>query len=345
MNIFHVTSHLNYSGANAELSSLAIDQARQGHKVRVCCVGPSGPWAERLEAAGVRVDALAWTRPFDAMPLWRLRDALTCPSVEAVQIWGVATLRWIGLMTPSLLSRIVLCPPFEQDKSPVDRLLLGRVSRIVVRDRVEGQRIVERGAKVGAVTVVKPGVAELAIVGQSRTTQSSRVLGVGPIEKHKNFRSAVWTIDIVAQAFPDAELSLVGTGSQSDAVREFGTSLDGVKLAMPGRCDDVAPHLSAADVIWSPGTDGCRHAVLEAMAAGKPVVASDLPHIREIIRDGVTGFLIPAGDKLALARTTRTLLLDADLRRRIGDAARRHVRDKYSLAAFVEQWRDVVRAM
>jgi glycosyltransferase involved in cell wall biosynthesis len=73
------------------------------------------------------------------------------------------------------------------------------------------------------------------------------------------------------------------------------------------------------------------------MAAGRPVVASRLPELTEIIVDGETGFLVPPGDKTALARQTRRLLEDADLARRLGEAGRRRAAECFSLARLIQQ--------
>ena len=70
------------------------------------------------------------------------------------------------------------------------------------------------------------------------------------------------------------------------------------------------------------------------MAAGRPVVASNLLHLRDLIPDGEAGFLVPAGDKIALARKTRTLMLDSELRMRMGEAGRQHVVRHFPQAAF-----------
>jgi glycosyltransferase involved in cell wall biosynthesis len=73
------------------------------------------------------------------------------------------------------------------------------------------------------------------------------------------------------------------------------------------------------------------------MAAGRPVVASDLPELREVVLDGETGLLFKPGDKAALARQTRALLDGPGLRRRLGAAGREHARKHFSAAQAVRQ--------
>ncbi len=89
--------------------------------------------------------------------------------------------------------------------------------------------------------------------------------------------------------------------------------------------------LSAADVLVQPSMDeGLPRSVLEAMSIGLPVVSSEVGGLPEVVRPGETGFLVPRGDIEALARALRALDADPDLRRRLGDAGRRLVEEKYS---------------
>ena len=95
-----------------------------------------------------------------------------------------------------------------------------------------------------------------------------------------------------------------------------------------------------------PSVTNCgRQVALEALALGCAVIASDVPCLRDLITDGVTGLLTPRGDVVQLARQTRTLLVDPSLRQRLGDAARMHVRREMPLERAVATWRDVYRSV
>ena len=91
--------------------------------------------------------------------------------------------------------------------------------------------------------------------------------------------------------------------------------------------DDMPAVLLAADIVCCPSVvaEGLATINLEAAAAGKPVVASSVGGIPEIVADGVTGLLVPPGDEAALARALRRLVKDVPLRRQMGAAARRNV--------------------
>lgn len=98
-----------------------------------------------------------------------------------------------------------------------------------------------------------------------------------------------------------------------------------------GRRDDVPAILAACHVVCLPSyREGLPKSLLEAAAAGRPSVATDVPGCREIVRDGETGLLVPARDAGALALALRRLLDDAALRARLGAAARRLVEAEFT---------------
>jgi glycosyltransferase involved in cell wall biosynthesis len=103
-----------------------------------------------------------------------------------------------------------------------------------------------------------------------------------------------------------------------------------------GHIDDVPGFLHQMDIITLPTWDrwrreGCPVALLEAMACGKPCIATDIPGARDIIRDGINGLLIPPEDAGALSEALRRLSTHADVRKQLGKSARRTIVERYSI--------------
>jgi glycosyltransferase involved in cell wall biosynthesis len=154
---------------------------------------------------------------------------------------------------------------------------------------------------------------------------------------HKGFREAVWALDILHYLYNDLHLVLVGNGSDRGRIGQFAQSVGASeRVHFLGPLNDLTPVLLKSTVVWIPSRiQGGVYATLEAMAAGRPVVATRSAGLDEIVVDGVTGYLIKPGDKAGLARKTRLLLDDPSLAARLGEAGRRRVHDHFPAGRMV----------
>ena len=138
----------------------------------------------------------------------------------------------------------------------------------------------------------------------------------------------------VYESVPEAAFIIAGEGELMDATRELARSL-GIadRTFFIGRCQDVGSVLSISDVcVLSSSSEGFSNAILEYMAAGRPVVATDVGGAREAIVHGETGYLVPAGDHDQLADHIVSLLLDHETASSMGESGRRRVNEKFSTA-------------
>jgi phosphatidylinositol alpha-mannosyltransferase len=151
------------------------------------------------------------------------------------------------------------------------------------------------------------------------------VLWVGRLDPQKGFIVAVRAFERVARNDPDAWFVVVGDGRDRDAVRLLPAVVRR-RVAMLGPVDHAAlpAYLAAARVFVAPATgqESFGIVLVEAMAAGVPVVASDIPGYREVVRGEVDGVLVPSGDPDALAAGIERVLSDEALRTRLAAAGR-----------------------
>jgi glycosyltransferase involved in cell wall biosynthesis len=105
-----------------------------------------------------------------------------------------------------------------------------------------------------------------------------------------------------------------------------------------GPSSAVEDFLAALDVfVLTSDREGCPNVILEAMACGRAVVTTDAGGAGEVVRDGVTGYVVPRGDRAALTERVLALLEDAALRERIGRAARLDVEERFGLDRMVTE--------
>ena len=136
----------------------------------------------------------------------------------------------------------------------------------------------------------------------------------------------------------DAVLCMVGDGPDRDTVEhrahELGIVRDSFFL---GYQDDVAPFYAAFDALILPSAnEGTPVSAIESLAGGRPVVATRVGGVPDVVRDGVDGFLVEPGDVDAMADRLAALAADTDLRRRMGDAGRSDVHQRYSVERLLD---------
>ncbi len=162
-----------------------------------------------------------------------------------------------------------------------------------------------------------------------------QIISVGRFAYPKDY---VTLVRAMASVETDFRAILVGDGPDQSAVanevRRLGLA---PSVTLVGARGDVPELLAGADVfVLSSRSEGLPMSVLEAMAAGLPVVATDVGGVSELVLEGETGLLVPRGDTTALAQALELLLRDADMRRRMAASARARVEREFDLTSFQE---------
>jgi phosphatidylinositol alpha-mannosyltransferase len=152
-----------------------------------------------------------------------------------------------------------------------------------------------------------------------------RILWVGRLDKQKGFPVAVRAFAALATRLPDVHLVVAGDGAERDAVAELSPEVR-ERVVMLGAVanEQLPPYFAASEVFIAPalGQESFGIVLVEAMAAGLPVVASRIPGYDEVIRDGVDGVLVPSNDPRALADEAERVLGDPALSGRLAEAGR-----------------------
>jgi glycosyltransferase involved in cell wall biosynthesis len=150
-----------------------------------------------------------------------------------------------------------------------------------------------------------------------------------PVKDHPMFVRAAAR---VRAAVPDAAFVIAGEGDLMGGLRDLAVQLGiAQEIFFIGRCDNVANLLFASDVgVLSSKAEGFSNAILEYMAAGLPVVATDVGGVREAIVEGETGFVVPAGDDQKMAERIIEVLGDSERARNMGRQGKSIVAQKFA---------------
>lgn len=166
----------------------------------------------------------------------------------------------------------------------------------------------------------------------------------GTMTAHKGQSQVLRAAAATLPTVPGLRVVLLGDGPERPALAALADELGlGGKIEMPGFVDDVPAVLGGLDVYvhFSREREGCSNAILEAMACGLPVVATDVGGNRELVENGVTGMLVAEEDVDGVARALRALAADSGLRARCGAAALAAVKSRFSVARMVRATGDL----
>lgn len=177
---------------------------------------------------------------------------------------------------------------------------------------------------------VIPNGVDLPRFGSARRPAPGRIVMVGRLAPPKRQDLAIDAVLRLRTVHPEAELQLVGDGPGRAAIEALADDAGGA-VRLLGTREDIPELLAeAAVVLLASDYEGAPLSILEAMAAGAPVVASRVAGIPELVVDGVTGILVEPGDSGALADAIDSLLRDPERAEALGRAGRERAQTHYS---------------
>ena len=352
LKVLHLIPDLDYCGAGKQLVLLAKHLPRERFEIRVCALGPAGPLLDALRDAAVPVKVLNWTRLIDIRPYLTIRSLLKEFRPHLIHAWRQPAWRFACLAAPSrplLASALNLNNSDRPKVAGLDRWLARRSTRLFAASTSEADFCFAHGIPRRALLVANAAVESVAPNRQNRPSvrdslalpaNARVILCVGPLEVKKGFIDAIWAFDILKYLYGDLHLVIVGDGPDRWRLEQFvRTDEARVDVHFVGKAKDIGPFFELAEVVWVPSRiERGVNVVLEAMAAGRPVVASRLPAIEAVVGDDETGLLFLPGDKVALARQTRQLLDDQDRRRRLIRAAQQRAALCCNVQGFIETY-------
>ncbi len=268
----------------------------------------------------------------------RIREA----QPDVVVANGGSTLRYgaaATLSTEAPLAYIAIGEPRYWTRSALSRSANRRMLRrarliLAVCDATRGQLLELEPDLAGRTHVAYTGVPdEMFDVRGSNSEGPLRVAFIGSLSAEKDPLLALQTIASV----PDSVLRFVGGGSLHEQVAREAEAL-GVsdRVELTGPVEDVRPHLGWANVLLlTSHTEGLPGTVLEAGAASVAAVAVDVGGVSEAVRHGITGLVVERDRPGALAEALNTLAGDRSLLRRMGKAAKLHIKKSFALDQIV----------
>lgn len=356
--VLFVTANLNAGGAQRSLCNL-LPQLNGDLRLEVAvCGGASTDYFFRqLAGAGITVRRTAATRDcFDhAEALLRL---VVAQRYRTLCLWNVDAK--VKLLLAKALAatsvRLVDVSPggysFEEMRATRDfqqwiafdeSAYYARLQRLVLKYRGTGPESVRRRTAVIPNGVPLPGVSQA-----KRATSHPAIVVSGRIAPSKFLLEIIAAMRVLWHTHPAAALHVLGCAEQRHAdyarnvIAAIGSEL-GRRVFLHGAAFDAPQRLGDYDAALVLGEhQGSPNAVLEAMAAGVPVIANDSGGTRELVIDGRTGLLLHGRDPHDIAHALVRLLHDSRFAARLGAAGRRHVARRFSMLQMVRAYRKLL---
>ena len=310
------------------------------------------PWKDQLVAPlldlGVPVECIGTKRGMTPASWWRLRRAAAGADLVHAHLPAMGAVARVFAGRPVVYTEHNVASSYRGPVRLINRLTyLGNeavtavspaVAESVARYPGPTPLVVPNGVS----CEVPPGYRRRVLAELGLDEPVALVVHVGNIRPHKGHANLVAAMPALVAARPDvAVVSIGGEKNQGDLARVRRLADQGGvsgSLRFLGRRPDALDFIAAADVFVNPSDfEGLPVAVLEAMALGRPVVATAVGGVPELVDDGDTGCLVPPRDPAALAAAVVRLLDDPDSAHRVGAAAAKEVEARYSLEAMVRR--------
>ena len=367
--VAYLPPKLTPGGAERQMLALAERLPRDRFEVEFLPLSGSGVYEERAKAAGVPIRTIGEGPVGDQMLparlLHRASKALRFVSTvragkfDVVDAWLYPADVLAALLRPITRTPVVISGRRNIDPQdffgPLERMvnaLAGRMTDVVVANSAAvAARAVSGGVSPEKVRIIRNGVIVPEPASEAERTARRHDIGVddpseivigcvanySPVKRH----------DLIIEAFaavhdhdPSLRLVLVGEGPMRPALEQQIRGL-GLESRVRLHGTELNPELiyPAFDLaVQASSREGLPNALLEAGAAGRPMVATAAGGSGEVVIDGRTGLLVPVDDGAALARAIRHAVSDAGLRQRLGRAAREHVAATFGMERFVAEF-------
>ena len=352
--VVHVLATGTNGGAQEHLYSLLtrVDQGR--YEASVVSLTP-GSAVRKLQRAGFPV--LVIDEPDDAIAVGALAAHLTevAPDVvhnhmyraEMVGTRAALALAEIGRLKPYVVSTVHSSRIRSAEDRDALRALTAHMDHLIAVSQAICRKIADEGRNIVPVSLIYNGVDLqrydhqepcCTLRDEYGMEPGSQIVGVvARLEPEKGHPTLIEAWPSVLRAVPNAYLLVVGEGSQRAALEALARSLRVAhRVVFTGRRDDVPAVTAALDVAVLPSYREAQGlSVLEAMALSRPVVASNVGGIPEMITDGITGLLVQPHDAVGLAGAISRLLLDHPYADMLGRAGHDLVHERFCIERMV----------
>jgi L-malate glycosyltransferase len=347
----HIDTAATWRGGQNQVLLTVLGLRERGERAMLVA-HPDGELRKRAEE-GLELVALAPGHELDLKTAWKLGRVIRRVRPDIVHAHdphGVAMASMaLSMLTTSPSPRLVASRrvDFHLKRNSFSTWKYRQVDLFIASSEAIRQILLRDGIPAEQIATVHEGI-DVERIGRLPAVNlhamfflphKAPIVGnVAALVAHKGQRHLINAVPLVLREEPDARFVILGEGPLRAQLEHQIKALHLEKhVILPGFRDDVLSCIKAFDVfVMSSETEGLGTSLLDAMAAGKPAVGTDVGGIPEAIDDRVTGLIVPPNDPTSLAEAIVKLLKDETLRQRMGDAAVARARKLFSVEQMVE---------
>ena len=334
-------------GTQRQMVELVARLDRRRFRVHPVCFHAVGVWFPRVSVLGEPVAVFpihGFTRPATYKQLLAFAQWCRAKEIAILQtcelysnVFGLPGGR-LASVPVRIGSRRGLVETSAQQR--IQKYAYAAAHRVVANSQAAAERLRLEGVAAEKIVVIPNGIDASLFAERQYRVRPRTIATVACLREEKRIDVLLDAAPLILARHPDAEILIVGDGA-CRAELEARSRLNGVtdRVKFLGHRDDVPAVLAGADLFVLPSrSEAFPNAIVEAMMAGLPVVASHVGGIPELVEDGRTGRLVPPGDATQLAAALIELLDHPDRAQQMGQTARRRIEEQYSFDRMVHQF-------
>jgi glycosyltransferase involved in cell wall biosynthesis len=355
--ILHLISGLEVGGTETQLLRI-LPELQKYHENAVCCVRGHGPIGFELEKKSIPVYYLDFKGFLDLLIIKRFYSVikefrpniLTTYLIHA-DLYGRIFGRLFGIKKIVSSKRGALLQ--WEWLAKFDRMTKFMVSRYLVQTKTAREEWMGRlGLSKDNFTIIPNGIDTKLFSPNINKPDKLRGLDINPesfvitcvarLRRGKGHKFLLESFENIFKKHKNTTLLLVGDGEREEELRkQIKNYTSKNNIFFLGNRNDIPEILAISDIFVLPTeAEGMSNAIIEAMAAGIPIITTDIPENKELIKNSEMGILIPTQDIKEIQKNSSLLLNNADLRKRLGGNARSEIKKHYDINVVVEKMQD-----
>lgn len=353
---------LDQSGAEKQLSLLAAGLPKDQYEVHVVVLTRGGHYEQILRDSIIPVTLLNKRWKFDPSTFWKLAKFIKQWKPDVIHSWLFAGNAYTRLVAKSKPDRPVIVSERCVDvwKSGwqfwMDKKLRSKTGHLLGNSQSVVEFYQDLGYPESKTSVIRNGIepskpssiSREQLIQEWNLPDDVKMIGyVGRLAKQKRIKELLWACQLQRQIDPRCYLILVGDGPEKTALQHYAgqvESKDYVRF-VGHRSDakELYPHFEA---FWlASDFEGQSNSIMEAMAAGVPVIASDIPANRELVIPNETGYLVSLDDSVGRSQFTQKIFEDEELANRLSQNSKDRIKNEFSIDRMINEHDTLYQSM